>query len=74
MKNDYLVSKKYEKPCKANKAQKKVNCTENLLIVVSGITGCVSIAAFTSLVGIPIDIGSSAVGLNSCAITSRTKK
>ena len=29
MKNDYLVSKKYEKPCKANKAQKKVNCTEN---------------------------------------------
>ena len=45
-----------------------------MLIVVSGINGCVSIAAFTSLVGIPRGIGSSAVGLNICAITSRTKK
>lgn len=45
-----------------------------MLIVVSGINGCVSIAAFISLVGIPIGIGSSAVGLNICAITSRTKK
>ena len=34
---------------------------QNLLILVSAVTGCVSISAFASLVGIPIDITSSAV-------------
>ena len=34
---------------------------QNLLILVSAVTGCVSISAFGSLVGIPIDITSSAV-------------
>ena len=44
------------------------------LIVISTITGCVSISAFASLVGIPIGITSSAIGLKICAITSGTEK
>ena len=37
-------------------------------------TGCVSISAFASLVGIPIGITSSAIGLKICAITAGIKK
>ena len=50
-----------------------LNYIEQSLIVVSTITGCVSIFAFTSLVGIPVGIGSSAVGLIICVITARIK-
>ena len=46
------------------------NYIEQFLILVSAITGCVSISAFASLVGIPIGIASSAIGLNICAITA----
>ena len=38
------------------------------------ITGCVSISAFTSLVGIPIGITSSAVGLKICTIAAGIEK
>ena len=37
-------------------------------------TGCVSISAFASLVGIPIGITSSSIGLKICAITVGIKK
>ena len=37
-------------------------------------TGCVSISAFTSLFGIPINITSSAIGLKICAIAAAIKK
>ena len=37
-------------------------------------SGCVSISAFASLVGIPIGITSSAIGLKICAITAGIKK
>ena len=37
-------------------------------------TGCISISAFASLVGIPIEIKSSAIGLKICAITAAIKK
>ena len=40
----------------------------------SAVTGCVSISAFPSLVGIPVYITSSAVGLKICAITAGIKK
>ena len=40
----------------------------------STITGCVSISAFASLVGIPVGITSSAIGLTICAITTEIKK
>ena len=45
-----------------------------MLILVSPITGCVSKSTFASLVGIPISITSSAVGLKFCVITSGIKK
>ena len=47
-----------------------MNYIDCLLIVSSTITGCVSISAFASLVGIPIGIKSSAIELKVCAITA----
>ena len=47
-----------------NKKHKKVyrvlNYVEHFLILISTVTGCISISAFASLVGIPIGITSSA--------------
>ena len=47
---------------------------EHLLILTSTVTGCVSISAFSSLVGLPIGTASSAVALKICAITAGIKK
>ena len=44
------------------------------LILISTISGCVSISAFASLVGIPIGITISAVGLKICVINVQIKK
>ena len=49
-----LMSKKHKKICTT------LNYIEQFLILASTITGCVSISAFASLVGIPIGITSSA--------------
>ena len=62
------MSKKDKKVCTI------LNYIELLLILVSEVTGCVSVSAFASIDGIPIDITSSAVGLNICAITAGVKK
>ena len=51
-----------------------LNYIEHLLISMSTVTGCVSISAFASLVGIPIVITSSAIILKICAITAGIKK
>ena len=52
-----------------------MNYIEHLLIVISAITKCVSISAFTSLAGIPIEITNSAIGLKTyCVITAGVKK
>ena len=59
-----LMSKKHKKVCTT------LNYTEQFLILGSTITGCVSISAFASLVGIPIGITSSAIGLKICTITA----
>ena len=53
--------------------QKYINYVENLLILVSAITGCVSISAFASLVLVPVGIAISAVGIKICTITSGIK-
>ena len=53
--------------------RKILNYIEHLLIAISTITGCVSVSAFTSLVGIPIGITSSAIGLKICVITAGIK-
>ena len=67
--NQYeLVSKKHKMFCAT------LNYIERSLIFAFTITGYVSISAFSSLVGIPIGITSSAIGLKICAITAGIKK
>ena len=62
------MSKKYKKVCTT------LNYVKHFLIIASTITGCISISAFASLIGIPIGITSSAIGLKICAITAGIKK
>ena len=61
------MSKKHKKSCKV------LNYIDHLLIVISAITGCVSISSFASLVGVPIWITSSAIGLKIYALTAGIK-
>ena len=63
-----LMSKKHNKACRV------LNYIDHSLIVISTITSFVSISAFASLVGIPIGITSSAIGLKICVITTGIKK
>ena len=51
-----------------------LNYIENLLILISTVTGCASISDFGSLVGIPVGITSSAIGLKICVIIAGIKK
>ena len=46
---------------------------ENFLILASTVTGCISISAFASLLGISIGITSSAIGSKICAKTAGIK-
>ena len=62
-----LISKKYKKVCTT------LNYIQHSLILISTITGCIFISAFASLVGIPIAITNSAVGLTSCVLTAASK-
>ena len=62
-----LMSKKHKVVCTT------LNHIEHFLILGSPITGYVSISAFVSLVGIPIGIASSAIGLKICLITAAIK-
>ena len=51
-----------------------LNYIDRFFIAISATTGCVSISAFASLVGIQIGITSSAVELKICVITIRIEK
>ena len=51
-----------------------MNYIDHLLIVISTIPRCISFFAFTSLVGIPIRIARSPIGLKICIITVGIKK
>ena len=62
------MSKKHKKVCLT------INYIEHFLISASTITGCISISAFTSMLVIPIEITSSAIGLKIRAITVGIKK
>ena len=53
---------------------KALNYFQHLLILISIVTGCVFISAFTSLNGIPIGFPSSSVGLKIFVITAGMKK
>ena len=68
IKQNELVSKKHKKACRF------FNYIEHLIILISTVSGYVSISAFASLVGIPIGNAISAIGLNICVITARIKK
>ena len=62
------MSKKYTMVCKY------LNYVEHLLIFASGITSCVSISAFPSLVCVLVGIASSVVGIKLSGITAEVKK
>ena len=62
------MSKKHKNVCTS------LNYIERFFIFASPITGCVSISSFTSLVGVPIEITSSAIELKISAITAGIKK
>ena len=51
-----------------------LNYIEHFLILTSTITGCFSISAFASLLGVPIGITSSSTGLKFFAVTGGIKK
>ena len=68
IKDNDLMNKKHKKTCKY------LDYVEHWLILVSTVTGCVSISAFTSLVVAPVGITSSAVGIKMHAITAGIKK
>ena len=62
------MSKKYKKTCKC------LNYVEDLLILASTVTGCVSVSAFALLFPVVVGIMSSAIGLKICAITAAIQK
>ena len=68
IKQNELMSRKHKK------VYTTVNYAENFLTLTSTITGCISISAFASLVGIPIGITSSAIGLKICVLAAGIKK
>ena len=68
IKHNYLMSEKYKKTCKY------LNYVENLHILASAVTDCISISAFSSLVCIPVAIAGSAIRIKICAITAGIKK
>ena len=57
IKQNELMSRKHKKVCTT------LNYVKHFLILASVVTGCISIYAFVSLLGIPIGITSSAIGL-----------
>ena len=53
---------------------RSLNYFEQIFVFISAVNGCVSVSAFSSLVGLPLVIKSSAVGLKICAIIAGIKK
>ena len=62
-----LISIKHKKVCTT------LIYIEHFLILASTSTGCISIFEFSSLLGIPIEITISAIGLKLCAIAAEIK-
>ena len=58
---------------KQNKVCTTLNYIEHFLTLASKITGCISVFAFSSLIGIPVETLSSTTGLKICAIASGIK-
>ena len=64
VKHNDTMSEKPKKVCRA------LNYFEHFLVFVSYVSVCVSISAFASLVGVPVGVTSSAVGIKIYAITA----
>ena len=62
------MSKKHKKNCTI------LNYIKHFLVLASTITGCISISAFVSFLGISLGITSSAIGLKMCIIAAGIKK
>ena len=54
---------------KLNNLCTALNYIKHSIILASTVTGCGSMSAFASVVGIPVGIGSSAVGLQNYSVT-----
>ena len=67
MKQIELISKKHKKVCNI------LQYSGYLLVLASTNTGCVSISAFASLVGIPVGIASSAITIKISVIATGKK-
>ena len=63
-----LMSRKHKKVCTT------LNYIEHFFILASAITVCVLISAFASLLGIPLEITSSAIGWKIRAMAAAIKK
>ena len=63
-----MTIKKHKKVCTT------LNYIEHYIILASAVTGCISISAFAFLLGIPIGITSSTIGLKICAIAAGIKR
>ena len=61
------MSRKHKKVCTT------LNYIEHFLILASTIIGCIPIFTFASLIGVPIGIMSSVIGLKICGINSGIK-
>ena len=68
IKQNELMSGKHKTVCTT------LNYIEHFLILASAFTGCISISAFASLIGILIGITSSAIELKICAMAAGIKK
>ena len=68
------INRNERKIKKHKQVWRALNYIDHSLIVIYTITGYVSISSFASLVGIPIWIESSIIGLNICVITAGIKK
>ena len=62
-----LMSKRHKNVCRV------LNYVNHSLVAISTINGCVFTSAFASLVGIPVGITSSVIGLKICVIIQRIK-
>ena len=67
IKHNDLMSEEHKKTCKY------LSYVEHLLILVSTVTGRISIAAFASLVCVAVGIMSSSIRIKICAITAGIK-
>ena len=70
---NYLIEKLNWNELISKKVWTTLNYIKHSLILIPTITGCVSVSAFASLVGIPIGITSSAVGIKIYVITAAIK-